>query len=169
MKEKEVNKDYERQKQILYVEKDDGTYGPVQTGSYLTNNYLDDFWLKKSNLEKQLAISICENEISPVNYFMVLNELSESELAARSGICLRRVRKHLKAAGFQKIRVSDLEKYAHVFGIPVANLFQVILYEDSDDIKSFFIKDKSPELFDITQVKTDNPFFVKTQIKRKQQ
>jgi len=169
MKEKDVNKDYERQKQILYVEKDDGTYGPVQTGSYLTNNYIDDFWFKKSNLEKQLANRICVNDISPVYYFMVLNELSESELAARSGICLRRVKKHLTAKCFRKVRVSELEKYAHVFGIPVANLFQVILYEDSDDMKSYFIQDKSSELFEITQTQTDNPCFVMTQIKRKKQ
>lgn len=167
MKEKELHKEYERQQQIVYVEKDDGSYGPVQAGSYLTNNFLDDFWFKKTNLEKQLTIQVSEDKYSPVYYYMLLNELSEAELAARVGISPARVKKHLQMKYFFSVRVSALERYALVFGIPVANLFQVIQYEENNELKSFFIQDKASDLFEIEQVKTQNPCFVLTQIKRK--
>ena len=167
MKENELHKEYERQPQIVYVEKEDGTYGPVKAGSYLTNNFLDDFWFKKINLEKQLTEKFADNQHSPVYYYMLLNELSEAELAARVGLSVSRVRKHLIMKHFYSVRVSVLERYALVFGIPVANLFQVIQYEENNEQKSFFIKDKEPDLFDIEQVKTKNPCFVLTQIKRK--
>ncbi len=169
MKENELNKDYEKQKQILYVEKDDGSYGPVQTGSYLTNNYLDDFWLKKINLEKQLTEDVAQNRKSLIYYYMLLRELSEAELAARVGIPTRCVRKHLNMKHFTKIKVKTLERYAHVFGVNVADLFQIIHYEESNELKSFFIKDKEPELFVISQQKTDNPFLSITKIKKKTQ
>lgn len=167
MKEKEINKEYEKQQQIIYVEKDDGSYGPVQTGSYLTNNFIDDFWFKKINLEKQLTEKVSENQISTISYYMILSELSETELASRVGVSKRCLKKHLQAKYFSKIRVSTLERYAQVFGIPVAGLFQQIRYEDQDGMKSFFIKDKTPENIDIQQIKTKNTFFVITQIKKK--
>lgn len=167
MKEKEINKEYEKQQQIIYVEKDDGSYGPVQAGSYLTNNFLDDFWFKKKNLEKQLTEKVSDNQMSTISYFMILGELSESELASRAGVSKRILKKHLQAKNFSGIRVSVLERYAQVFGIPVADLFQQIQYEEQDGMKSFYIKDKISENIDIQRVRTKNPLFVITQIKKK--
>ena len=40
MKEKDGIIDCPQQQLILYVEKEDGTYEPLQTGSYLTKNSL---------------------------------------------------------------------------------------------------------------------------------
>lgn len=167
MKEQDIHKEYERQQQILYVEKEDGSYGPVKTGSYLTNNYLDDFWGKKIRLESQLSEQISHNEISPIYYFMVFYELSPAELAARVGLSTWRVRRHFKAKHFAHIRLSVLQRYALVFGIPVANLLQVILYEEDGSYKSLMIKEKSPDQFEITQQPTANQFFVHTKIKMK--
>ncbi len=167
MKEKDINKDYKQQQQIIYVEKDDGSYGPVQTGSYLTNNYIDDFWMKKNNLEKQLADKVSQNQISIIHYYMILNELSETELASRVGISKRCVRRHLQTKYFSGIKVSVLERYAQVFGISVADLFQQIQFEDHNEMKSLFIKDRMPQDYDIQKVKTNNPVFVITQIKKK--
>jgi len=168
MKEKDAREDFDPQQIILYVEKEDGSYGSIQTGSYISKNFLDDFWFKRINLEKQFAEKLCKNELSPVFYYMTLCELSEAELAARAGICKYKVKKHLYAKGFSKITVSELKRYAHVFDIPVANLFQIILYQENDILKSFFIKEKEPSLFEIVQIKTDNPFVVKTVIKKKE-
>ena len=51
MKEKDGYVDCPQQQVILYVEKEDGTYGPIQTGSYITSNFLDDYELKRKHLE----------------------------------------------------------------------------------------------------------------------
>jgi transcriptional regulator with XRE-family HTH domain len=167
MKEKDIKVDYEPQQLIMYVEKEDGTYGPIQTGSFLSKNYLDDFWLKRINLEKKLSDQLINNEISPVYYYMILCELSVKDLASRVGISTYRVKRHLKAETFPNMRLSVLKRYANVFDVPVSNLLQLVLYEENEDMKSFFIKEKEPELYDIEQCRTKNPFVVITKIKKK--
>ena len=42
MKEKDGFAECPEQQVILYVEKEDGKYEAMQTGSYLSANYLDD-------------------------------------------------------------------------------------------------------------------------------
>jgi len=166
MKEKDIREDYEPQQLVMYVEKDDGTYGPIQTGSYLSKNYLDDFWYKKSNLEQALATQMMAGEISPIHYFMVLQELSVAELASRVGLNVFRVKRHLKAQYFKNIKLSVLKRYADVFGIPVASFFQILLLEEPQGLKSSYIKDKEPTYFQIEDNETSNPFVVLKKIKR---
>ena len=69
---------------------------------------------------------LLKKEISPIARYKSLEELSLSELAARAGISKRRVKGHLKHKGFLKARVEELQRYADVFNIPVANFFQII-------------------------------------------
>ena len=66
MKEKDLYIDFEPQKSVYYVEKDDNSYGPIISGSQLSANYLDDFWKKKRDLEANLRKQLVANEISPV-------------------------------------------------------------------------------------------------------
>ena len=47
MKETEAQIDFNSHQLLLYVEKSNGQYGPLQTGSYLTKNYVEDFWEKQ--------------------------------------------------------------------------------------------------------------------------
>jgi len=54
MKEKDGTIDCPQQQVILYVEKEDGKYEPIQTGSYLTKNFLDDYEMKRHHLEESL-------------------------------------------------------------------------------------------------------------------
>ncbi len=117
MKEQEGIVNCPEQQVILYVEKEDGKYGPVQTGSYLTANYLDDYFYKRRNLEASLKERIVRGEISPVKYFMVLSDLTLSELAARAGIWKWRVKRHLDPVHFRSVSQSTLRKYANVFNV----------------------------------------------------
>ncbi len=167
MKEKDIRQDYEPQQLILYVEKEDGSYGPIQTGSYLSKNYLDDFWLKKSNLESQLAAQVMNNEVSPIYYFMTLQELSVAELASRVGVPVFRVKRHLKPSHFKNIKLKLLKRYADVFGVPVSRLLELLLYEENEGMKSFYIQDAPPTYFDIKHRTTQNPYVALTIIKKK--
>ncbi|UCG27754.1 MAG: hypothetical protein JSV24_12410, partial [Bacteroidales bacterium] len=83
MKEKDLYVDYKPQQHIYYVEKEDNKYGPIISGSFLAKNYLDDYWFKQKNLEMSLRNKILEGEISPVYYYMTLQELSIADLALR--------------------------------------------------------------------------------------
>lgn len=167
MKEEEIRQNLEEQQLIIYVEREDGSYGPIQTGSYLTNNFLDDYWLKKSNLEGELSRKVMDCEVSPIYYFMVLQELSEAELAARVGLSVFKVKRHLKHKHFQNIRVTTLKRYADVFGVPVSRFFEILLHEEEEGLKSFYIQDKAPSFFNIAHQATKNPYVVLTTIKRK--
>lgn len=122
MKEKEGFVDCPEQQLILYVEKDDGTYGPMQTGSFLTKNYLDDFYEKKTRLEASLREKLAAGEISPVAFYMTLVDLSLAETADRVGLPQRKVKKHMLPGEFSKISPDILTRYAEVFNVPVSTL-----------------------------------------------
>jgi len=124
MKENEGMVNCPEQQVILYVEKEDGRYGPVQTGSYITANYLDDYFLKRKNLENDLKQQILRKEISPVKYYMVLEDLTVSELASRMKTWKWRIRKHLLPENFHSIPPSMLQRYASVFNVTVEDLIQ---------------------------------------------
>lgn len=167
MKEKDAHIDFIQQQCIMYVEKKDGTYGPMQTGSYITKNYLDDFWLKQGNLEESLVHKLKEGEISSVFYYMTLEELSPAELASRVKISKRKVKKHLIPVHFQKIKLSLLKRYADVFNIPVANMFQIIITRQDKYWKSHFQQENNNKKMIIEQIKTKNPFVVVTKFEEK--
>jgi hypothetical protein len=122
MKEKDGYIDCPEQQVILYVEKEDGKYEPMQTGSYLTRNYLDDYEAKRKNLESSLLQKIKSKEMSSIQYYMILGELTLSELAARVGVRKGKVRKHLEFDGFASIPQDVLQKYAEVFNVKVEDI-----------------------------------------------
>jgi hypothetical protein len=111
---------------VLFVEQEDGAYASKQTGSYMTENYMDDFWNKRRHFEQALQSKVHNNEISPIGYYMTLLEMTPADLAQRVGISTAKAQKHLHPDGFRKMSVELGRRYAEVLGIPVANLFQII-------------------------------------------
>jgi transcriptional regulator with XRE-family HTH domain len=163
MKEKDIKTDFKDHELILYAEKDDHTIGPVRTGSYLAGNYLDEFYHIWGNLEKDLAEKLMRKEISPIARFRELEDLSLKELAARAGISRRRVKKHLQYRHFLKASVKELERYADVFNIPVANFFQLIHTRQDASWNIGHNQEAFRTLpLTITQEKTKNPLLVTT-------
>jgi len=126
MKEKDGYVDCPEQQVILYVEKEDGKYGPIQTGSYITSKYLDDYELKRMNLEDSLRKKIQSREASPVYFYMVLEDLTISELASRVRIRKAKVKKHLRYEYFTRIGNEMLQQYADVFNVSVNDLIQLM-------------------------------------------
>jgi hypothetical protein len=126
MKEKEGYVDCPEQQVILYVEKEDGSYGPMQTGSYLTKNYLDDYELKRKHLEESLREEVKSGKYSPIHYFMVLEDLTLSELSARVRLRKGKVKKHLEPKHYQDLSDETLQAYADVFNIPVNQILELM-------------------------------------------
>ena len=126
MKEKDGYVDCPQQQVIIYVEKEDGKYGPIQTGSYITSKYLDDYELKRKNLEDSLRKKIQNREATPVYYYMVLEDLTISELASRVRIRKAKVKKHLRHEYFNRIGNEMLKQYADVFNVSLNDLIQLM-------------------------------------------
>jgi hypothetical protein len=122
MKEKEIKVEGQKQRVILYVEKDDESYAPVESSSYLSENYLDDWLGKRQQLEAGLRQKLEKGEISPVYYYMVYQDIGPGDLAKRIGISQRKLRKHFRPEVFAKLDEKILAKYAMVFGINVEDL-----------------------------------------------
>jgi hypothetical protein len=165
MKEQDVKVDYKDQQVILYAEKEDGSISPVQTGSYISKNYMDDFHKMTSHVNSTMTDKLKAGEISPVMFFMTIEELTVAELASRAGMSKSKVKKHLEPGGFRKARVSELMKYAGSFNIPVANFFQIIKTIEDKKWDPGYRKDleKSNEVM-ISQTETNNPLIVETKI-----
>jgi transcriptional regulator with XRE-family HTH domain len=165
MKEKDVFVDCQDHQVVIYAEKSDGSIGPVQTGSFMTKNYIADFHEIVDNLNNSLIEKLKNGEISPIYYYMTLEELTISELAERVGISKSGVKKHLDAKGFQKVRISELKRYANVLNIPIANLFQLIrTIEDKKWNMGYHDETGQSVPVQISQVKTKNPLIVETKI-----
>ena len=167
MKEKEGFVDYPDQQMILYVEKEDGNFGPMQTGSYLSANYMDDYVYKRRNLELELRAQLIRGEISPVKYYMVLVDLSVSELASRAGIRKSRVKKHLEPGHFTKATVGELIRYSNIFNIPVANLMQIVLVPHNGQFESTLILGNKAGPVTVVHEPTSQPCLTVTKIEEK--
>ena len=153
MKEKELYVDFKPQQLVYYVEKEDDSYGPVMSGSYLSKNYLDDYFEKMEKLEKSLREQLKNGEISPVYYYMILQELGEGDLASRAGVSKRNLKKHFQMKNFIKLKLSQIKKYADAFDIPVAAIFQLMIN-----------KQEISKKLSIEQIITQNPYFVVTKV-----
>lgn len=150
MKEKDAQVDFDAHQMTLFVEKEDGSYGPMQTGSYLAKNYVSEFWKIMEHFHSKALDQLIRNEISPVAYYMILREMAPADVAARIGISAALVKKHMKPQHFKSMKIEIAQRYAEIFGIPVANLFQI-----SKQSTSGFIDPSH-----LQQNNTDNPFVV---------
>jgi hypothetical protein len=136
MKEKDSIIDCPQQQVILYVEKEDGKYEPVQTGSYLTKNFLDDYKMKRGHLEEALKKQVQSGKVSPIYYYMVLEDLTISELSSRTGIRKGKVKKHLDAANFNSIPQKTLQVYSDVFNITIADMLNLLISNTAHSVET---------------------------------
>jgi hypothetical protein len=111
---------------VLVVEKEDGSYGTVQTGSYMFQEYGDDFSQKLAYWAQQNLDDLTSGRVSPIGYHMQRLHMTVEDVAARSGMARRLVRRHMTVAGFAGATVRQLGSYAELFGTPIADLFQVL-------------------------------------------
>ena len=169
MKEKDILTEFKDHQLILYAEKEDKSIGPVQTGSYLAGNYLDEFYAIWGKFEKVLFGKLMNREISPVARYKELEELSLPELAARAAIPKRRVKKHLIHKHFMNATVGELQRYAEVFNIPVANFFQIVsTRQDASWNMGHNREVAGSRPLTISQEKTPNPLMVITNPEKNQ-
>jgi len=163
MKEKDLVTDYKEQQVVYYAEKEDNSIGPIQTGSYMSGHYLDEFFRIMGNLERSFYEKLQDQRISPVSLYMTLEELTLPELASRVRIPRWKVKRHLEMRHFKRIRVSLLQRYAEVFNIPVANFFQVIrTRQDGQWRMGYQAKTELAGRLTISQERTNNPLIVVT-------
>jgi len=128
MKEKDLYIDGKNYEMILFAEKEDESYDAIKSGSYVVKHFLSDFYLKKENLDKALHEKLKEGNISPVFYYMLMQDMGPGDLAKRVGISKRKLRKHFRPGFFAKLDDVTLQKYAIVFGITVEQIKEINIH-----------------------------------------
>jgi transcriptional regulator with XRE-family HTH domain len=163
MKEKDIKIDFKPHQLILYAEKEDDSIGPVLSGSFMAKFNLADFHQIWSTIEKKTFGLLVKKKISPIARFKELEELTTSELAARTGLSKRKVKRQLTHRHFLKASVKELIKYADVFNIPVANFFQIISTKEDGNWNMGYNAEAAKKVeLTITQKLTENPLLVIT-------
>jgi AraC-like DNA-binding protein len=84
--------------------------------------YYDQRRLELERLERELLAG----EISPIAMCMTYQQLTLADLASRAGLSKWRVRRHLTPAGFRDVTVAQLQRYARIFDVTIADLFQFV-------------------------------------------
>ncbi len=153
MKEKEAYTKLDLPPLVLYVEKEDGSYGCTESVSYLADHYLDDYLDKLKKWDVDLKEQLDKGEISPVYYYKIMLELGEGDLASRVGISRRKLKKHFKMEACEKMSIKMLKAYADVFDVPVSNMLHFIV-----------IKEKDQKKLKISYQKSDNPYITISKI-----
>jgi hypothetical protein len=167
MKEKDLNTDCPYHQVVLYVEKEDGSYGPFQTGSYMAGVNISEHFRVTGNLSKSLVERLKSGTISPVYYFMMIEGLNIDELAGRTGISKFRIKRHLTLKGFRRMKIETLKRYADVYNIPLANMFQIIVtIEDRNWDMGYQGEVDDSKTGSISQKKTINPYVIETEVIR---
>lgn len=119
MKEKDLYIDNKIHEIILFAEKEDESYAPIVCGSYAVKHHLEDFFQMKENLDRSLREDLKQGKISPVFYYMQMQDMGPGDLAKRIGISKRKLRKHFLPEVFEKLDEITLQKYAVVFGVSI--------------------------------------------------
>ncbi len=158
MKEKEIRVNFKPQQLVVYVEKEDGSYGQMVTGSYLSKHYLDDFFDKIRKWDKTLKEQLKKGEISPVYYYLIMREFGEGDLASRVGISRRALKKHFTMDGFKQMKLSLVKRYAEAFDIPVSALFHftVVSEKDAGKLSVSFEESENP-YFSLSKIELAEP------------
>lgn len=106
-------------------------YATDEKGDYTTE--LSTGWEPKSiALEESMELikervaeakeGVRNGVLSPVAYYMELNKMDVGILASYVGYAKWRVKRHLRAKVFNRLKESTLNKYAEVFNISVEQL-----------------------------------------------
>jgi len=132
MKKHEVPQDDDgfmegKQMDLSYAVDENGNYVTVPSFGWAPKNAaLSQAWDVIHERMKETRQQILQGKLSPIAYYMEKNIMDEKLLATYVGLPKRKVRRHLKPAGFAKIDERILRRYADFFSIPVEALTDFI-------------------------------------------
>lgn len=115
--------------QVLYVEKEQGEFGPVHTRSFMAENYADALRERRQALRAEALRQVQSGATSPIAYWRTVLGMSQADLAARADVYQWSLRRHETPKGFRGIKPAQLARYAEVFGLRPEAVFELPLPE----------------------------------------
>ena len=121
---------YDPSHRILLYDTDTGGKCVAQVvNPELTSDLADEWYKAKDQAWKKIMKEIVEGRASPIHLYIEYNHMNLKDTAARMGLSVSAVSRHMTMEGFMTLDVRTLGKYAKVFDIPVCSLFQFLEYE----------------------------------------
>jgi hypothetical protein len=120
---------------VLYDTDSEGRCVP----SYKASEYNEDigvYYAQRAEELKRLHSEVLEGRISPVCLFFHYQHMTLGDLAKRVGLRPGLVEKHMTPNGFKSATVEQLQKYAKVFDVTVADFFEFYFISDEIVTKS---------------------------------
>jgi hypothetical protein len=99
------------------------------------DDQIDVFYEQRSREIERLLARLEAGEISPVAFFASYHNVTVPDLAARTRLGGRRVRKHLTPRGFAGATVEELARYARVFDVAVCDFFQLVVAGEGIEVE----------------------------------
>jgi len=128
MKKNEVPQDDEglqegKFRDMCYAVDEEGNYTTVlSTGWSPKNAALKQAWEEVNDKAEEARQDVLNGKRSMLAWHMEKNIMAVKLLSQYTGIPRRKIRKHLKPAGFQQLEAETLQKYAEVFNLTVEEL-----------------------------------------------
>ncbi len=101
--------------------------------SYVPTEYNEEiniYYAQRAEELKRLHAEVLEGKISPIGLFFHLQHMSLGDLAKRVGLRPGQVEKQMTPLGFKSATVEQLQKYAKVFDVAVADFFEFFFISD---------------------------------------
>ena len=112
-------------REICYAVDENGRYILAQSAGWEPKNIANDqAWTLIEEEVSQTVKKIKAGKLSPLAFHMAKNQMNVSLLSKYVGFNRLRVRRHLKASIFRRLKPSILKKYAGVFEIEVEELLR---------------------------------------------
>lgn len=131
MKDNEVPQDKSSFTDLYYAVDKDGNYVTKKSSGWDAKKMaLGESMDLIDERIKEIQQQVYDKKISPIAYYMELNRMDISVLAAYYGKWQWVVKRHFKPAVFAKLSEKSLKKYADIFNINIDQLKDITLNEN---------------------------------------
>ena len=131
MKDNEVPQDKSSFTDLYYAVDKDGNYVTKKSSGWDAQKMaLDESLDLIDERVEEIKQMVLDKKISPIIYYMELNRMDISVLAAYYGKWQWMVKRHFKPAVFAKLSERALKKYADIFNINTDQLKDITLNEN---------------------------------------
>lgn len=114
---------YAGHKKVLYAQDAAGNYVTVQSSGWVVEEAATcDAVAEYQNLAEQARLQVRAKNQSPLLYHMYRSRMDLPLLAQVSGLWQWRIKRHFKPRHFARLTSAQLQRYADIFDIPVAEL-----------------------------------------------
>lgn len=121
-------------RELCYATDEEGNYTTVTSKGWEVKDIAlqNSIQLIEERIENARQ-RVLSGEVSPVLYYMELNKMDVSILAAYAGYWKWRVKRHFKPSVFARLSNRTLEKYAQIFEITISQLKNVNAQQVHED------------------------------------